>query len=78
MELMLLDCSFYQIASEKDVQWSDQGMVSSYKFVQKLWTMHMDIKKISKKKGKFMIKLEKFTNQLFLNSLIILINLITM
>ena len=25
---------------EKDIQWSEQGMVSSYKFVQKLWTMH--------------------------------------
>ena len=51
---------------EKDVQWSDQGMVSSYKFVQKLWTMHMDIKtKISKEKGEVYDKeIEKFTNQL--------------
>ena len=23
---------------EKDVQWSEQGMVSSYKFIQKLWS----------------------------------------
>ena len=25
---------------EKDVQWSDEGMESSYKFVQKLWGLH--------------------------------------
>ena len=25
---------------EKDVQWSDQGMLSSYKFVQKLFTLN--------------------------------------
>ena len=24
---------------EKDVQWSDQGMVSSYKFIQKFWIL---------------------------------------
>ena len=23
---------------EKDVQWSDEGMKSSYKFIQKFWT----------------------------------------
>ena len=31
---------------EKDVQWSEQGMVSSYKFIQKLWILHNEIKKI--------------------------------
>ena len=30
---------------EKDVQWSEQGMVSSYKFIQKLWLLHSEIKK---------------------------------
>ena len=30
---------------EKDVQWSDQGMVSSYKFIQKLWILHNEVKK---------------------------------
>ena len=25
---------------EKDVQWSEQGMQSSYKFIQKLWNLH--------------------------------------
>ena len=29
---------------EKDVQWSEQGMISSYKFIQKLWTLHNEIK----------------------------------
>jgi len=29
---------------EKDVQWSDQGMMASYKFIQKLWTLHQRIK----------------------------------
>ena len=52
---------------EKDVQWSEQGMVASYKFLQKLWTLHNKIKKkvedkkISEDPGK---NLDKFTNQL--------------
>ena len=29
---------------EKDVQWSDQGMQSAYKFIQKFWTLHCKIK----------------------------------
>ncbi len=29
---------------EKDVQWSEQGMISSYKFIQKLWILHNEIK----------------------------------
>ena len=28
---------------EKDVQWSEQGMLSSYKFIQKLWSLHVKI-----------------------------------
>ncbi len=28
---------------EKDVQWSDEGMVSSYKFIQKLWILNQKI-----------------------------------
>ena len=28
---------------EKDIQWSDQGMNSSYKFIQKFWTLHKKI-----------------------------------
>ena len=28
---------------EKDVQWSDEGIISSYKFIQKLWALHNSI-----------------------------------
>ena len=28
---------------EKDVQWSDQGMIAAYKFVQKFWILHKKI-----------------------------------
>ena len=51
---------------EKDVQWSEQGMTSSYKFIQKLWVLHNEIKyKIkNEKKNKNDHELEKFTNQL--------------
>ena len=39
---------------EKDVQWSEQGMASSYKFIQKLWNLHNEIKnKINEGKDKF-------------------------
>ena len=51
---------------EKDVQWSDQGMLASFKFVQKLWTLNSKIlDKIKDNdqddEGK---DLTKFTNQL--------------
>ena len=52
---------------EKDVQWSDQGMVASFKFLQKLWILHNKIKeKIEKNKddGEDNEKLNKFTNQM--------------
>ena len=51
---------------EKDVQWSEQGMVSSYKFIQKLWLLHNSVKsKIEKEqKNNFDNKLEEFTNQI--------------
>ena len=50
---------------EKDVQWSEQGMVSSYKFIQKLWTLHNEIKNkiYNEKKDSFDEKLKIFTNQ---------------
>ena len=28
---------------EKDVQWSEEGIVSSFKFLQKLWNLHLKI-----------------------------------
>ena len=52
---------------EKDVQWSEQGMISSYKFIQKLWILHLKIKnKLSKEKNEITndLELNKFTNQL--------------
>ncbi len=50
---------------EKDVQWSEQGMVSSYKFIQKLWVLHKIIKSklLDENKDKFDENIEKFTNQ---------------
>ena len=51
---------------EKDVQWSAQGMLASFKFIQKLWTLNSKIlNKIKENnqndEGK---NLTKFTNQL--------------
>ena len=52
---------------EKDVQWSDQGMIASFKFVQKLWTLNYKILDKIKNNEKDIGKgddLSKFTNQL--------------
>ena len=56
---------------EKDVQWSDQGMLAAYKFLQKFWLLHNKIKQefleVDKK------KIEKEANEKFIeftNSLI--------
>ncbi len=50
---------------ERDVQWSDEGMKSSYKFIQKFWLLSEEIFKISKlnidTKNE---ELEVFTNQI--------------
>ena len=50
---------------EKDVQWSEQGMMSSYKFIQKLWGLHNEIKvKISNEnKDRQDKEIDKFTSQ---------------
>ena len=38
---------------EKDIQWSDSGMISSYKFLQKLWNLNLKIiEKIKKNYSK--------------------------
>jgi leucyl-tRNA synthetase len=34
---------------EKDIQWSDEGIISSYKFIQKFWTLNKQIYQISQK-----------------------------
>ena len=51
---------------EKDIQWSDEGMESSYKFIQKLWGLHlMFIKKINLNENqKEEENISKFTNSL--------------
>jgi leucyl-tRNA synthetase len=51
---------------EKDVQWSDQGMMASFKFVQKLWLLNSKIlEKIKyKDEDNKNEKITKFTNQL--------------
>ena len=49
---------------EKDVQWSESGMHSSFKFVQKFWLMTEDAIELTKKKeNNFNNELEIFTNQ---------------
>ena len=51
---------------EKDVQWSDQGMIASFKFVQKLWTLNSKILNKIKDDNEEdeSENLIKFTNQL--------------
>jgi len=53
---------------EKDVQWSDQGMMASFKFVQKLWSLNSKIldkiKNNEEEKVNNEENLTKFTNQL--------------
>ena len=51
---------------EKDVQWSEQGMVASFKFIQKLWTLNEKIlnkSSTSKNELNNEIELEKFINE---------------
>ena len=51
---------------EKDVQWSDQGMMSSFKFIQKLWTLNSKVlgKIKNDHKENEGENLIKFTNQI--------------
>ena len=51
---------------EKDVQWSDQGMLASFKFVQKLWILNSKILEKIKctDETNDIENLTKFTNQL--------------
>tara|TARA_B100000989_G_scaffold165562_1_gene123764 strand:+ start:1586 stop:4132 length:2547 start_codon:yes stop_codon:yes gene_type:complete len=52
---------------EKDIQWSEQGMVAAYKFLQKLWVLHNKIKdkiKSNNEQTEQNLKIEKFTNQM--------------
>ena len=48
---------------EKDIQWSENGMVSSYKFIQKFWSLNSQILKTKQKtKLKKNDEIEIFTN----------------
>ena len=52
---------------EKDVQWSEQGMNSAYKFVQKFWDLHCKIINLNNEnKGNKLDdnEYEIFTNQI--------------
>ena len=51
---------------EKDVQWSEQGMIAAYKFIQKFWMLHKKIiSEIKNKKRKnHNIDLTIYTNKL--------------
>jgi len=51
---------------EKDIQWSEQGMVASYKFIQKFWMLHKKIlEKIkTKSEGKIPEEINIYTNKL--------------
>jgi len=51
---------------EKDVQWSEEGIISAYKFVQKLWSLHKKIIDEIKKEHNedSSDNLIKFTNKL--------------
>ncbi len=49
---------------EKDVQWSDRGMESAYKFLQKLWLLHQEILKKISIKGNTDNEIPIFTNQI--------------
>ena len=50
---------------EKDVQWSEEGIISSFKFVQKLWNLHLKILKEIKNDNKDDAdnELVKYTNK---------------
>ena len=51
---------------EKDVQWSDQGMLASFKFIQKLWILNSKVLEKIKNTDETNDEenLTKFTNQL--------------
>ncbi|MDC0436207.1 leucine--tRNA ligase [Candidatus Pelagibacter sp.] len=50
---------------EKDVQWSEQGMTASYKFIQKFWLLHEKIKlKINTQSENINESIDHFTNQI--------------
>ncbi len=61
---------------EKDIQWSEQGMQASYKFIQKFWALHCQIKENFFAKNKKLKKDCKLNNEMniFTNQIIYKIN----
>ena len=55
---------------EKDVQWSEQGMLASYKFIQKFWLLHQSIKEKLSKETKKVSKKKELEFLQFINQLI--------
>ncbi len=50
---------------ERDIQWSDEGMISSYKFLQKFWLLSNEILKlVNEKSEEENEELNKFTSQI--------------
>jgi len=50
---------------EKDIQWTDEGIVSSYKFIQKFWGLNQELKKLINKDCSIKDEeLDVFTNQI--------------
>ena len=50
---------------EKDIQWSEQGMISSFKFIQKFWSLHKMIMNLELKNNVNHSKnIDIFTNQM--------------
>ena len=50
---------------EKDIQWSEQGMISSYKFIQKFWSLHKMIINLNLKDDMHRsLEIDTFTNQM--------------
>ncbi len=54
---------------EKDIQWSEQGMIASYKFIQKFWLLHTKVlnkinESTNSKNQENDLELIKYTNQL--------------
>lgn len=50
---------------EKDIQWSEQGMISSYKFIQKFWSLHKMIINLNLKDDiDRSLEIDTFTNQM--------------
>ncbi len=51
----------------KDIQWSEEGISSSFKFIQKLWNLNLNIINRKNNNAGENDKLEKYTTKMFFN-----------